>query len=92
MDVANQLYTLNRIPQAAAAYEKYLTHYSHSNDANEVKLLLGIIYTRDLQQYEVGAAHLRQLLDNLVDEKRKEQCRHWLRLASEALGRSAPEI
>ncbi len=92
MDVANQLYTLNRTPQAAAAYEKYLTQYANSPDAHEVRLLLGIIYARDLQQYEVAAAHLRPLLDQLTDDKRQEQCRRWLKVAYEALGRSEPEV
>jgi membrane associated rhomboid family serine protease len=92
LEIANQLYTQHRIPQAAAAYEKFLSQYPHAPEHNEVKLLLGIIYTRDLQQYEVGAAHLRQVRDSLADEKRLQQCRHWLSVASQELGRSEPEV
>ncbi len=92
LEIANQLYTQHRIPQAAASYEKFLSQYPHAPESNEVKLLLGIIYTRDLQQYEVGAAHLRQVLDTLTDDKRLQQCRHWLSVASQALGRSEPEV
>jgi len=88
LDVANQLYTLNRLPQAAAAYEKYLSHYSPSEQADHVKLLLGIIYARDLQQYEVAREHLMQLLDRIDDQERLEQCRHWLKVANEGLGPS----
>jgi membrane associated rhomboid family serine protease len=89
LDVANQLYTQHKLPQAAAAYERYLTHYSPSPEADQVKLLLGIIYARDLQQYEVAEAHLSQLLERLVDDRRREQCRHWLQVVSQALGRPA---
>ncbi|MHC4796047.1 MAG: rhomboid family intramembrane serine protease [Planctomycetota bacterium] len=86
LDVANQLYTLNRLPQAVAAYEKYLVHYSPSEESDHIKLLLGIIYARDLQQYEVARDHLSELVDRLSDEKRLDQCRHWLKVAEEGLG------
>ncbi len=89
LDVANQLYTMRRLPQAAAAYEKYLTNYSPSPEADQVKLLLGIIYARDLQQHEVAEGHLREVLDRLTDDRRREQARHWLNVASAALGRPA---
>ena len=91
LDVANQLYTMGRFPQAAAAYEKYLSAYGNSPDADQVRLLLGIIYARDLHQYEVAEGHLRPLADRLTDERRREQCRHWLQVAVEALGRPAAE-
>lgn len=89
LDVANHLYAMNKLPQAAAAYEKYLTHYGQSPEADHVKLLLGIIYARDLQQYEVAEAHLSQLLDRIHDEKRLAQCRHWLDVALQGLGKPA---
>ena len=91
LEVANQLYTLNLLPQAAAAYEKYLSHYAPSPEADQVELLLGIIYVRDLKQYEVAQGHLRHLLERFTDEKRREQCQHWLNVVNEALGRGAPE-
>lgn len=87
LDVANQLYTLHRLPQAAAAYEKLLVHYPNTPDATEIRLLLGIIYARDLKQYEVAEGHLRQALENITDERRKEQCRHWLNVVAEAMGK-----
>lgn len=86
LDVANQLYSLNRLPQAAAAYEKYLVHYSTAEETDHVKLLVGIIYARDLQQYEVAREHLSELIDRLTDEHRLKQCRHWLKVADEGLG------
>ncbi|HOB75664.1 MAG TPA: rhomboid family intramembrane serine protease [Phycisphaerae bacterium] len=91
LDIANQLYTMSRLPQAAAAYEKYLTAYPNSPEADAVKLLLGIIYARDLQQYEVAEGHLRASLERLTDERRREQARHWLDVATNALGRPTTE-
>ncbi len=90
LEVANQLYTMQRLPQAAAAYEKYLTAYPGSPEADQVKLLLGIIYARDLQQFEVAEEHLSQLLDRLSDDRRREQCRHWLEVVRQALRGPAP--
>ncbi|MGQ9651748.1 MAG: rhomboid family intramembrane serine protease [Phycisphaerae bacterium] len=86
LDVANQLYTLNKLPQAAAAYEKLLSAYPTCPEAGEIRLLLGIIYARDLQQYEVAEGHLRQALAQFADQKRQEQCRHWLNVVAEGLG------
>ncbi|HPD31625.1 MAG TPA: rhomboid family intramembrane serine protease [Phycisphaerae bacterium] len=88
LDVANQLYTLNKLPQAAAAYEKLLSAYPTCAEAGEIRLLLGIIYARDLRQYEVAEGHLRQALVQFADEKRREQCRHWLAVAADGLGRN----
>jgi membrane associated rhomboid family serine protease len=86
LDVANQLYTLHRLPQAASAYEKYLSNYANSPEADHVRLLVGIIYARDLQQYEVAEGHLSQVCEHLHD-RRREQCDHWLQVARTALGR-----
>lgn len=91
MDVANQLYSSQRFPQAAAAYEKFLSTYPSSPEAPHIELLLGIIYARDLLQYEVAQEHLKRALDGITDDRRREQAEQWLRTASEALGRSAPQ-
>jgi membrane associated rhomboid family serine protease len=88
LEVANQLYRLGRLPQAVAAYEKLLSAYPHTQEAREIRLLLGIIYARDLHQYEVAEGHLRQSLAQFSDEKRQEQCRHWLNVVAEGLGRN----
>jgi hypothetical protein len=57
-----------------------------------VRLLLGIIYARDLQQYEVAEGHLLKCLGRLSDEKRRQQCVHWLNVCAEALGHPMPKI
>lgn len=89
LEVAQQFVGMNRFPQAAAAFEKYLAAYPNSPESDAVKLLLGIIYARDLQQYEVAEGHLRQSLEKLTDERRREQARRWLEIVDQALGRPA---
>lgn len=91
LDVANQLVTLHRLPQAATSYEKFLNAYPTSPEAIHVRLMLGIIYARDLQQYEVAEGHLTLCLNQLTDDKRRHQCQHWLNVVSEALGKPGPE-
>jgi membrane associated rhomboid family serine protease len=87
MDVANQLYRLHKLPQAAAAYEKVLANYPNAPEATEIRLLLGIIYARDLKQYEVAEGHLRDAMQRVTDVKRQELCRHWLNIVAEAQGK-----
>lgn len=90
LEVANQLYAMHRFPQAAACYERYLQHYARSAEAHHVRLLLGIIYARDLQHYEAAEKHLRESMDQLTDARRRQQCSHWLEVVLSALGRPKP--
>ncbi len=55
-------------------------------------MLLGIIYARDLQQYEAADDHLTKCLDTIVEPNRREQCAHWLGQVRGALDRPAPEV
>jgi len=91
LDVANQLYTLHRTPQAAAAYERFIKFYPAAPEAEHVRLLLGIIYARDLQHYETAEKYLRDSMEKLTDSRRREQCSHWLNVVLNALGRPSPE-
>lgn len=91
LDVANQFYTLNRAPQAATAYERFLKHYSASSEAEHVRLLLGIIYARDLRHYETAEKYLRDSMEKLGEGRRREQCSHWLNVVLAAMGRPSPE-
>lgn len=87
LDVANQLYTLRRVAQAAVAYERFLKHYPMAPEAEHVRLLLGIIYARDLERFETAEQYLSDSLERLSDARRREQCAHWLKVVREALGR-----
>jgi len=84
--VANQLMTLNRYPQAAAAYERFLKAYPTARDVLQVKLVLGIIYAKYLQQYEAAQNNLRECASRLADSEQLRQANHWLETAAAAQG------
>ncbi len=92
LQIAREFYGTGRPAQAAAAFERYVDCYAHSIEAGNVRLLLGIIYARDLRQYEVADKHLTQSLAALRDQARREQCFQWLTNVRTALGRPAPEM
>ena len=74
LDVANQFTTLGRYVHAAEAYEKLLTRYTGAPDAEQVHLLLGIIYTRHLGQYSPALPHLQAALPRLKNDRQRNQC------------------
>ncbi len=85
LEVGKALYAHNKLPQAAAAFEKYLRQYPKAPAVDEVRLLVGIIYARDLAQYEAAEGHLRQVAAQLSDPDRQQQCRYWLDQVTAAL-------
>ncbi|MBP7933196.1 MAG: rhomboid family intramembrane serine protease [Phycisphaerae bacterium] len=87
LDIGNQLCFSGRLPQAAATYEKFLNQYPTAQEADQVRLLLGIIYVRDLHQYEIAEGHLAKVLGRLPDAKHDEKCRYWLNVALTSLGK-----
>ncbi len=90
LDVAREFYRTGRFAQAAAAFDRFVSCYPHADEAGDVRLLLGIIYARDLRQYEDADRHLTQSLERLQDSARRDQCYQWLRSVRDALGRPAP--
>ncbi len=88
LEVAYQLYAMTRMPQAAAAYERYVQTYPTAADADQVRLLLGILFARDLGQYERARQYLSEALGRLTDAKRRQQCQEWLDATQKALGES----
>ena len=91
LQVAREFYRIGRFPQAAASFDRFLEVYKHSTEASEVRLLLGIVYARDLRQYEAADKHLSRSYEGLAEGPRKKQCSQWLRDVRAALGRPAPE-
>jgi len=92
LQIARELYRQGQFPDAAAAFERLLDCYPTSSEAGNVQLLLGIIYARDLRQYEAADRHLTKSMDVLHDAIRRDQCLQWLRDVRAALGRPAPEL
>lgn len=85
--VANQLVAMNRYPQAAGAYEKFLRAYPRDTESPRVKLMLGIIYAKYLQQHATAEPLLRESADKLTDPEQRAQAAQWLDVVLAALGR-----
>jgi len=85
--VANQLMTLGRYPQAAAAYEKHLKVYPTDTDVLQIKFMLGLIYAKYLDQHEEAEGLLTECADRLTDPQQKEQAAQWLSTVLTSLGR-----
>jgi len=91
LEVAREFCAAGRFPQAAAAFERYLAAYPRGREVGNVRLLLGIIYARDLRRYDIADEHLTQSMEGLHDPTRRAQCLEWLTDVRAALGRPAPE-
>ena len=89
---SRELYRTGRFPQAAVAFERFVECYPRSIDAGNIRLLLGIIYARDLNQLEAADKYLTKSMETLRDQQRKDQCVEWLGTVRSALGRPAPEV
>ncbi|MBI1826710.1 MAG: rhomboid family intramembrane serine protease [Planctomycetes bacterium] len=92
LQIARELYRQSHFEQAAFAFERFLECYRDSDEAGNVRLLLGIIYARDLRQFEAADKHLTQSMVSLRDQGRRGQCLQWLKDVRAALGRPAPDI
>ncbi len=75
LDIANRLAGDNRPVDAARAYEQFLTHYSNYEYAEEVQLMLGLLYSRYLNQAEPALKYLRAAAENLSDPGQLKMCR-----------------
>ncbi len=89
LDVARAFYESGRFPQAVAAYERYLACYPDARDIDDVRLLVGIIYARDLVRFELAEKFLAAAAERCPEGPRREQALRWLhdvRLASQRSG------
>jgi len=75
LDIANQLAGDNRHSEAARAYEQFLAHYGSHEYAEQVELMLGIIYSRYLKQPEAATKHLKSAAKKLSDPGQLKMCR-----------------
>jgi tetratricopeptide (TPR) repeat protein len=75
LDVANQLASQQFYPQAAEAYEQFLSHYPNFDQIEQVELMLGVIYARYLNHFE----RARQLLLRALARLHGEQQISWAR-------------
>lgn len=75
LDVANQLASEQRYPQAADAYEQFLRAYPNYDQIEQIQLMLGLVYARYLGQYERARHYLGQALRRLHREGEIELAR-----------------
>ena len=75
LDVANQLAGENEYTESARAYEQFLVHYGNYEYAEQVELMLGILYSRYLNQTESAIKHLKIAVGKLTDPGQLKMCR-----------------
>jgi len=75
LDIANQLAGENKHAESARAYEQFLAHYASYEHAEQVELMLGIIYSRYLNQPEAAVKHLQIAVERLSDPGQLNMCR-----------------
>jgi membrane associated rhomboid family serine protease len=75
LDIANQLAGDNKHAVSARAYEQFLSHYGTYEFAEQVELMLGVIYSRYLNQPELALKHLQIAEKKLIDPGQLKMCR-----------------
>lgn len=78
LQVGNQLMSEGQYPQAASAYETLIKHYPRHDHRDQVRLLLGIIYARYLDQPELARMNLEAAMAELRDEGQRRMCQQEL--------------
>lgn len=75
LDIANQLASDNLSAEAAGAYEQFLTNYSNYEYAEQVELMLGVLYSRYLNRPQLAVKHLQAASEKLTDPGQLKLCR-----------------
>ena len=64
----------NKHAEAAQAYEQFLTHYTSYEYAEQVELMLGILYSRYLDKPEPAVKHLQAAAKKLTNPGQLKMC------------------
>jgi hypothetical protein len=75
LDIANQFASEGEYNNAASVYEKFLTHYANYEHIEQVELMLGIIYSRYLEKFDLALNYLRAAEKKIVDPAQLLMCR-----------------
>jgi membrane associated rhomboid family serine protease len=75
LDIANQLAGEQRSAEAARAYEQFLANYGATEHAEQVELMLGILYSRYLHAPLQAIEHLQKAAGRLSDPGQLKMCR-----------------
>jgi membrane associated rhomboid family serine protease len=74
LDIANQLAGDNKHAESVRAYEQFLAHYGNYEHAEQVELMLGIIYARYLNEAKAAAKYLQAAAKKLSDPGQLKMC------------------
>lgn len=75
LDIANQLASENKPAESARAYEQFLSHYSNYEYVEQVQLMLGLLYSRYLNQPDLAVKHLEGAAKKLTDAGQLRMCK-----------------
>jgi hypothetical protein len=75
LDIANQFASDGEYGNAASVYEKFLTYYANYEHIEQVELMLGIIYSRYLEKFDLALSHLRSAEKKIVEPAQLLMCR-----------------
>ncbi len=78
LDVSNQLMAMGKWQECADAYEKFMEHYSSYQYAEQVELMLGVVYSRYLDKPKLAIKYLEDAKDKLRDEGQRKMCQEEL--------------
>ena len=74
LDIANQLASESKPARAAGAYEQFLSHYQTYEYVEQVELMLGILYSRYLQNTDLAIKHLQEAAKKLTEPGQLKMC------------------
>ena len=75
LDIANQLASGKRASESARTYEQFLANYSKYEYIEQVELMLGILYSRYLDQPKLAIKYLESAAKKLTDQGQLKMCR-----------------
>lgn len=78
LDIANQLASSQRASEAAWAYSQFLAHYGNYQHAEQVELMLGLLFSRYLSRPKEAIEHLQRAAERLSDPAQLRMCREEL--------------
>jgi len=86
LDVANHFMSAQQYPQAANAYELFIKHYGNYEYIGDIRLMLGLIFSRYLHQDEKAQTYLSAATTELLDKSKIELARNELTEVRKRLG------
>jgi membrane associated rhomboid family serine protease len=84
LDIANQLMSEGQWEPSARAYEKFLALYGSYEFAEQVHLMLGLLYGRYLNRPEDALKELNKAAEHLTDPGQKKLCQQEIQRLEQA--------